>query len=161
MRAIDPGRARGRGQVVAAPAQQVLEVPALEPPARLFERHTRLGQHDGVAKARHLTVDDLFRATIQGSGRPADGCDAPKPNTATSQRFKILLSEAKNDPAQQKQKEQDTGGAWQYSVVYSFTGTPDAAFSYSGMLADGAGNLFGTTVHGGEDNDGAVFRFVP
>ena len=57
--------------------------------------------------------------------------------------------------------EQDVNAKWQYTVVYSFTGTPDAAFSYSGMLADGAGNLFGTTVHGGEDNDGAVFRFTP
>jgi uncharacterized repeat protein (TIGR03803 family) len=56
---------------------------------------------------------------------------------------------------------QDASGKWQHTVVYSFTGAPDAAFSYSGMVADGTGNLFGTTVHGGEDNDGTVFQFTP
>ena len=53
------------------------------------------------------------------------------------------------------------GDAWEHTVVYSFTGTPDAAFSYSGLLLDSAGNLFGTTVHGGEHNDGAVFKVTP
>jgi uncharacterized repeat protein (TIGR03803 family) len=53
------------------------------------------------------------------------------------------------------------GDEWEYSVVYSFTGTPDAAFSYSGLYADAAGDLYGTTVHGGEHNDGAAFKITP
>lgn len=52
-------------------------------------------------------------------------------------------------------------GNWQESVVYLFKGPPDAAFAYDGLLGDRAGNLYGTTVHGGSGNNGALFRFKP
>jgi uncharacterized repeat protein (TIGR03803 family) len=53
------------------------------------------------------------------------------------------------------------GGMWTETVAYRFTGSPDAAFPYNGMVADHAGNFFGTTVHGGGDDEGAVYEFTP
>ena len=50
---------------------------------------------------------------------------------------------------------------WSESVAYSFTGVPDGAFAYNGMVADGAGNFFGATVGGGTANDGVVYEFTP
>ena len=49
-----------------------------------------------------------------------------------------------------------------YSVVYRFTGAPDGAFVYNGMVADSAGvNLYGATVHGGVSDEGAIYKFTP
>jgi len=53
------------------------------------------------------------------------------------------------------------GGGWVERVVYSFTGAPDGAFPYNGMVSDGAGSYFGTTVHGGADGEGSVYQFTP
>jgi uncharacterized repeat protein (TIGR03803 family) len=53
------------------------------------------------------------------------------------------------------------GGTWTETVPHRFTGPPDAAFPYNGMVADRAGDFFGTTVHGGSDNEGAVYEFTP
>jgi uncharacterized repeat protein (TIGR03803 family) len=53
------------------------------------------------------------------------------------------------------------GGGWTERVVYRFTGSPDGAFPYNGMVSDGAGSYFGTTVHGGADGEGSVYRFTP
>jgi uncharacterized repeat protein (TIGR03803 family) len=52
-------------------------------------------------------------------------------------------------------------GQWTESVVYRFAGSPDGAFPYNGMISAGGGVFFGTTVHGGDDDDGSVFRFQP
>lgn len=53
------------------------------------------------------------------------------------------------------------GGAWTETVVYAFGGPPDGAYPYDGVLADGAGHYFGTTVHGGTDDEGAIYEFTP
>src|SRR5207247_2328143 len=57
-----------------------------------------------------------------------------------------------------------------YSVLYSFTGGSDGGYPYSPVIADSAGNLYGTTVAGGTSNPdncsyygqsgcGVVFKF--
>jgi len=46
-------------------------------------------------------------------------------------------------------------------VVYSFLGTPDGANPKSGVVADAAGNLYGTTVTGGEYLQGTLFELSP
>jgi uncharacterized repeat protein (TIGR03803 family) len=44
-------------------------------------------------------------------------------------------------------------------VLHSFTGPPsDGAFPYAGLIADSAGNFYGTTSAGGASNSGAVFK---
>jgi uncharacterized repeat protein (TIGR03803 family) len=53
------------------------------------------------------------------------------------------------------------GGDWEESVRYRFTGTPDGALPYAGLVADPAGNLYGTTAYGGADNDGTIYVFKP
>jgi len=45
-----------------------------------------------------------------------------------------------------------------YSVLYNFAGPPDGQFSYTGLVRDSKGNLFGTTSEGGSFNFGTVFE---
>lgn len=44
------------------------------------------------------------------------------------------------------------------STLHSFTGSPDGATPYGGLIFDPAGNLYGTTAAGGAANLGTVFR---
>lgn len=53
------------------------------------------------------------------------------------------------------------GSTWKETVAYRFQGAPDPGFAYNGMTMDAAGNLYGATVHGGADNEGAVYKFLP
>jgi len=48
------------------------------------------------------------------------------------------------------------------TVLYSFKGgAGDGKYPYGGPLMDKAGNLYGTTVAGGPDNDGTIFKLAP
>jgi hypothetical protein len=47
------------------------------------------------------------------------------------------------------------------TVVHAFEGPPDGAFAYNGMVVDRFGNFYGATVHGGDNDDGAVYKFTP
>jgi uncharacterized repeat protein (TIGR03803 family) len=42
------------------------------------------------------------------------------------------------------------GGEWTQSVLYTFTGQKDGGAPYAGLTIDAAGNLYGTTVMGGD-----------
>jgi hypothetical protein len=54
------------------------------------------------------------------------------------------------------------GGTWSYSVIYNFGKNQDASGPVAGSLVfDGAGNLYGATGFGGEDNVGAVYELTP
>ena len=53
------------------------------------------------------------------------------------------------------------GGQWTETVVHSFAGPPDGAFAYNGMVVDRFGNFYGATVHGGENDDGSIYKFTP
>jgi uncharacterized repeat protein (TIGR03803 family) len=46
-------------------------------------------------------------------------------------------------------------------VVYSFQGPPDGILPQAGLVADAAGNLYGTTINGGASNCGTVFELSP
>ncbi|MGC2475579.1 MAG: choice-of-anchor tandem repeat GloVer-containing protein [Candidatus Sulfotelmatobacter sp.] len=52
-------------------------------------------------------------------------------------------------------------GLWTESVVYRFPGSPGLGDAYNGIVTDGAGNFYGTTVNGGTSNDGAIYEFTP
>ena len=47
------------------------------------------------------------------------------------------------------------------SIPHSFQGPPDGAFPYAGMVSAGNGTFFGATVHGGDDGEGAIYKFTP
>jgi len=56
------------------------------------------------------------------------------------------------------------GSAWTPTVLYSFcsqSGCADGSNSYAGLIMDGAGNLYGTTILGGSQNAGTVFKLAP
>src|ERR1035438_1426125 len=48
-------------------------------------------------------------------------------------------------------------GGWNDIVIHIFTGL-DGAEPYGGLIFDGAGNLYGTTIYGGPNGHGVVFR---
>ncbi|HEY6327531.1 MAG TPA: choice-of-anchor tandem repeat GloVer-containing protein [Candidatus Cybelea sp.] len=52
------------------------------------------------------------------------------------------------------------GKRWVLSTLYAFKGTPDAASPYGGLVADAAGDLFGTTYYGGANGMGTVFELT-
>lgn len=47
------------------------------------------------------------------------------------------------------------------TVLHTFTGAPDGALSYAGLIMDKQGNLYGTTEYGGAHNVGTVFEVTP
>ena len=52
------------------------------------------------------------------------------------------------------------GGKWKFATLYAFKGQPNAGFPYGGLIADGSGNLYGTTYYGGKNGVGSVFELV-
>jgi uncharacterized repeat protein (TIGR03803 family) len=46
-------------------------------------------------------------------------------------------------------------------VLYSFTGFPDGFGPEAGLIIDSEGNLYGTTLAGGSNNAGSVFKLEP
>jgi len=53
------------------------------------------------------------------------------------------------------------GGNWAFSVLYAFTGNPDAALPVTGVTLDQKGNIYGTTNNGGTYGYGTVYRVSP
>ncbi len=51
--------------------------------------------------------------------------------------------------------------AWNHTVLYSFTGSSDGGYPYSGVVADAGGNLYGVTEVGGSSGAGVVYKVKP
>jgi uncharacterized repeat protein (TIGR03803 family) len=61
-----------------------------------------------------------------------------------------------------------SGSGYTESVIYNFQGSPDGAMPYAGLLADGTGAFYGTTMTGGvpansncPNGCGTVFKLTP
>lgn len=54
-----------------------------------------------------------------------------------------------------------SGGTWTETVLFGFTGGRDGKEPRAPLTMDHAGNLYGTTVLGGNPGVGTVFRLVP
>jgi len=54
-----------------------------------------------------------------------------------------------------------SGGTWAYTSLYVFTGGSDGQYSFSNLVFDKQGNLYGTTNVGGANNFGVVFKIAP
>jgi hypothetical protein len=52
------------------------------------------------------------------------------------------------------------GGKWTETVLYAFSGGDDGGNPYAGLIFDAAGNLYGTTVLGGNRGFGVVFELM-
>jgi uncharacterized repeat protein (TIGR03803 family) len=53
-----------------------------------------------------------------------------------------------------------TANGWKEEVLYSFADGNDGAEPQAGVIFDAAGNLYGTTLYGGPENDGTVFELL-
>ncbi len=53
------------------------------------------------------------------------------------------------------------GNTWNFTTLYAFQGSPDAAYPYGGLIADSRGRLYGTTYFGGAAGLGSVFEISP
>jgi len=54
-----------------------------------------------------------------------------------------------------------SNGGWTESILYRFQGGDDGAIPFAGLILDTAGNLYGTTVVGGADGEGTVYKLTP
>jgi uncharacterized repeat protein (TIGR03803 family) len=52
-------------------------------------------------------------------------------------------------------------GTWTYTSLYEFTGGSDGLYSFSNLVFDQHGNLYGTTNLGGANGSGVVFTIKP
>jgi len=97
------------------------------------------GGSDGASPISSLASDAAgnFYGTTSDGGAASCGCGVI---------FKLARS---------------TSGKWTESVVYQFPGTPDPGFAYNGMISGSSGSFYGATVHGGSNNDGAIYEFTP
>ena len=54
-----------------------------------------------------------------------------------------------------------SNGTWTFTDLYDFTGGTDGGSPYGSVAVDPHGNIFGTAVVGGSDNQGVVFEITP
>jgi len=107
----------------------------------------RFDNTDGSAPAGNLTLDtagNLYGTTVYGG--PLDQCS----NEGCGLVFELTP---------------DADGKWTYKVLHEFDVT-DGAWPFAGMIFDSAGNLYGTTSHGGNTGAcaggcGVVFKLTP
>jgi uncharacterized repeat protein (TIGR03803 family) len=53
------------------------------------------------------------------------------------------------------------GNSWTEYVLHNFTGGYDGDASWSGVVFDNSGNLYGTTTFGGASSSGVIFQLTP
>lgn len=54
-----------------------------------------------------------------------------------------------------------SGSGWTENVIYRFTGGDDGDDPWGGLILDQSGNLYGTTVSGGDGGGGTVYELAP
>jgi uncharacterized repeat protein (TIGR03803 family) len=54
-----------------------------------------------------------------------------------------------------------SGSTWNYNPLYEFTGGSDGLYSFSNLVFDKQGNLYGTTKYGGANGYGVAFKITP
>jgi uncharacterized repeat protein (TIGR03803 family) len=54
-----------------------------------------------------------------------------------------------------------SGGVWSEQPIYAFSGTPDGATPFGGVVFDSMGNMYGATTQGGANGLGAVYELSP
>ncbi|MFZ1011288.1 MAG: choice-of-anchor tandem repeat GloVer-containing protein [Candidatus Sulfotelmatobacter sp.] len=54
-----------------------------------------------------------------------------------------------------------SGGTWNYTELYTFTGHDDGLYIFSNLVSDKGGNLYGTAREGGANGVGVIFQVLP
>ncbi len=55
----------------------------------------------------------------------------------------------------------DGQGGWAHHVIYNFANGSDGGYPFSTLVFDGAGNIYGTALNGGNAGNGVVFELSP
>jgi uncharacterized repeat protein (TIGR03803 family) len=119
---------------MASSANAVLTVvPATPPGASMSSVHLFSGGSDGAFPYAGLTEgrDDNLYGTAEGGGSQFDGVI-----------FRMTL-----------------GGS--VTGIYNFINSPTGAYPYGGLALGTDGDFYGTTLEGGTDTDGTIFRVTP
>jgi uncharacterized repeat protein (TIGR03803 family) len=119
------------------------EKPAAEKPASEKIIYSFTGGSDGANPQSDLILDsagNLYGTTYSG------GAVAPRCGQGCGTVFELKRS----------------ADGWKEEVLYSFKAGTDGAFPAAGLIFDNAGNLYGTTVFGGDAyGEGTVFKMTP
>lgn len=153
--------------------------------------HTFTGRKDGIDPEASLIVDqngalygttmggNVFRMTPQAPdhtkwtfkslydlGSGPDGGPL-SPGTLLAGNNGVLYGTQKfgNGPANAGAVFQLTPpaghGGWSATTIYRFAGGSDGLYPYAGVIADEAGNLYGTTAGDGQTYFGTVYQLTP
>jgi hypothetical protein len=115
----------------------LLSVSALAANPKLQTLHSFTGGTDGASPVASLAPDasgNLYGTTMSGGtnidclGTGQIGCGVV---------FELSLPKV-------------VGGVWKETILYRFSGGADGARPYAGLVFDEAGNLYGTTIEGGD-----------
>jgi uncharacterized repeat protein (TIGR03803 family) len=106
--------------------------------------HTFTGGSDGGYPFDAVTLDASGNVYGTASYGGLSGCNAGYQGCGTV--FKLTPT---------------SDGKWKYSVLHSFTGGKDGGNPYGNVILDSAGNLYGTSMMGGNGSCGTVFRLAP
>jgi uncharacterized repeat protein (TIGR03803 family) len=101
--------------------------------------HTFTGEPDGVSPMGSLSLDkkgNLYGATLQGGS--GTGCEG---QIGCGTVFELSPSGTE-------------------TILHSFTNGTDGTFPSGGVISDRAGNLFGTTYFGGQNDNGTIFEIT-
>ena len=116
--------------------------------APLYSFH---GGTDGEFSARPLTIGSngsLYGATLGGG----EGTCTFDGDTGCGVVFNVTPSPTfPRTPLQ----------PWLETLKYSFTGESDGGVAFTTVLFDSSGNIYGTTIYGGANGVGAVFKLTP
>jgi uncharacterized repeat protein (TIGR03803 family) len=103
--------------------------------------HDFSGGGDGADPQSGLIFDqagDIYGTTTYGGGT---GCNGNGCGTV----FKLVRT---------------SGSSWTETILYAFGGGTDGSNPLAGLVMDGAGNLYGTTLAGGVNGRGTVFELA-
>jgi uncharacterized repeat protein (TIGR03803 family) len=120
---------------------------------------TMYGLTKGKKGAWTASVLYTFRGANYSDGSEPVGIW--KPLDATSPIFVTTVVGGTSNNGTVDELAPTGSGPWTESFTYSFGGTPDGADPYGPVVADKAGNLYGTTSAGGKSGAGTVYRMSP
>jgi len=122
---------------------------------------TSYGGESGVGTVFELSPDGNGTWTESVIYTFTDGLDGGHPGgLLIDQAGKLYGATSGHNTLGSVYKLVRSGGQWIFTVLHDFAG-PDGASPQGSLVMDQAGNLYGTTAFGGENDNGVVFEVMP